>query len=173
MLKLPYQLRFQNKVKAWEYNLRPHFILFIHLVWRKTFRRRCFDYILEIYCTLLSKMEPSRNLKQHYLCISLIIFFYKKVNASKRSPFHVVLLSPVGNVEASQVVGSVTEEVQQGVARLRHHLRNRLVSITLRNNQPTAMTTHKWNATYFYYHLYIFYSWTDMFLKVRLLLNVT
>lgn len=65
---------------------------------------------------------------------------------------------PVGNVEASQVVGSVTEEVQQGIARLRHHLRNRLIPIMLRNNQTTAITPHKLYLTYYYYHFYIFCS---------------
>lgn len=55
-----------------------------------------------------------------------------------RNHFYVVLVSPVGNVEASQVVGSITEEVQQSEARLRHHLRNCLVPITLRNNQTTV-----------------------------------
>lgn len=52
----------------------------------------------------------------------------------KENPLNAALLSPVGDVEAGQVVGSVTEEVQQGVAGLRHHLGDCLVSITLRNN---------------------------------------
>lgn len=53
------------------------------------------------------------------------------------------ILSPVGNVEAGQVVGSIAEEVQQGVARLRHHLRDGLVPISLRNNQTATIITQK------------------------------
>ena len=55
-------------------------------------------------------------------------------DVTKENPHDAVLLSPVGNVEAGQVVGSVTEEVQQGVAGLRHHLWDCLVPITLWNN---------------------------------------
>lgn len=64
------------------------------------------------------------------------------------------ILSPVGNVEAGQVVGSIAEEVQQGVARLRHHLRDGLVPISLRNNQTATIITQKKSLRCFYYHLY-------------------
>lgn len=48
---------------------------------------------------------------EHYLCIYFV--FYKQENAEsvERNHFYAALLSPVGNVEASQVVGSITEEV--------------------------------------------------------------
>lgn len=45
---------------------------------------------------------------------------------------------PVGDVEARQVVGSITEEMQQCIAGLRHHLWNRFIPITLRNNEATG-----------------------------------
>lgn len=41
----------------------------------------------------------------------------------------------VGDVEASQVVGSVAEEVEQSVAGRRYHLRHRLVAPGLRHHQ--------------------------------------
>lgn len=47
-------------------------------------------------------------------------------------------VSPVGNVEARQIIGSITEEVQQGEAGLRHHLGNRLVAVTLGDDQTAA-----------------------------------
>lgn len=52
-------------------------------------------------------------------------------------------LWPVGDVEACQVVGSITEEVQQGETGLRHHLRNRLVPVTLRDDQTAGKTQHR------------------------------
>lgn len=52
----------------------------------------------------------------------------------------VVPRSPVGNVEAGQVVGGVAEEVQQGVAGLGNHLGHRLVPVTLGNDQTAATT---------------------------------
>ena len=53
--------------------------------------------------------------------------------------------SRVLDVEASQVVGSITEEVQQSEAGCRHHLRNRLVPSSLRDHQTTGGThTHVW-----------------------------
>lgn len=59
------------------------------------------------------------------------------------------LLSPVGNVEAGQVVGSIAEEVQQSEARLGHHLRNRLIAVSFRNNQTTAtMKDAAWQESY-------------------------
>lgn len=67
---------------------------------------------------------------------------------STEAGFYVVCLSPVGNVEAGQVVSGIAEEVQQGVAGLRHHLRNRLIPVTLRNNQTTATMTDDMSLTF-------------------------
>lgn len=52
----------------------------------------------------------------------------------------------VGNVEAGQVVGSVTEEVKQSVARCGHHLGDCLVTSALRYHQPTVIDAVKHKA---------------------------
>lgn len=43
----------------------------------------------------------------------------------------------VGDGEASQVVGSIAEEVKQSVAGCRHHLWDRLISSGLRYHETT------------------------------------
>lgn len=56
---------------------------------------------------------------------------------------YMYVFTPVGDVEASQVVGGVAEEVQQGEARLGHHLRHCLVAVVLWDNQATVTTPTK------------------------------
>lgn len=79
-----------------------------------------------------------------YELLRVSLTSYRFVNVNVTSFLH----SRVGNIEARQVVGRVAEEVQQGVAGLRHHLRNRLVPVTLRNNQPAAVTAQRKTSMY-------------------------
>lgn len=57
-------------------------------------------------------MEPACNFNLNITSV-FTLFFIKQENAEsvERNHFYAALLSPVGNVEASQVVGSITEEV--------------------------------------------------------------